>query len=377
MIYEIKPLDNFFFRTPAPFEAGGETTVIQSEFPPLPTSYAGAFRSLIKGEVHGSRSIKIGYNGLMIGESFYFPLPQDLYGLAQKIEDTWQVSPKCLAPSPLSNFPFPYMLRIQNSPKEKAQPLLYLEESDLQRYLQGDNQVLNAIDIHTKLIKERKLSIEIDSASGVSKNQHLYEISCVRPKLNSEIKLAVEVKGELVKESGVIKLGGEEKKAEFKQTSHQLKTEKFDGNGKYFKLYLATPAIFRNGWLPGWIDKEQKRGYFAYNGKRVTVKLISACVGRSIPCGGFGKTPGEQDNRYKPREMRYAVPAGSVYYFELIEGTFYDAMKLFHGKCISEYRENMGFDYQVFKRSRYCDRGFGYSFVGTIDKNQEELLHVR
>lgn len=74
--------------------------------------------------------------------------------------------------------------------------------------------------------------------------------------------------------------------------------------------------------------------------------------------------------------MRYAVPAGSVYYFELIQGSFGDAVSLFQGNCISEYRENLGFDYQVFNRSRYCDRGFGYALVGRLGKEQEDVFHV-
>lgn len=82
------------------------------------------------------------------------------------------------------------------------------------------------------------------------------------------------------------------------------------------------------------------------------------------------------ERQYRPRELRYAVPAGSVYYFKLLKGSFEDAVKLFHGKCISEYRENMGFEYQVFNRSRYCDRGFGYALLGKVSREQEEILNV-
>ena len=40
MYYLIEPLDNFFFRTSVPFEAGGETTAIESLDMPLPSVYA-------------------------------------------------------------------------------------------------------------------------------------------------------------------------------------------------------------------------------------------------------------------------------------------------------------------------------------------------
>lgn len=375
MIYEIEPFDNFFFRSAAPFEAGGETTVSQSQMQPLPSTYAGAFRVLTKDPVHSARSIKIGYSGFMIGDIFYFPMPLDLYALEPRANEDWRLSCKFLEEAPFSNFPFSKILRAKDAPKNKKHPLLYLSEQMLYHYLQNDAQTLHGIDVHTKVIKERRLGIAIDYAAGTSKDKHIYEISCVRPKLHSELKLAVEVEAELVKESGVIKLGGEEKKAQFQQASRQLELLPFVHDSKYFKLYLATPAIFKHGWLPGWIDEETMTGVFAFRKKRIKVKLLCACVGRSIPCGGFGKAP-DQAGQYRPREMRYAVPAGSVYYFELLEGTIHDAMKLFHGKCVSEYRENMGFDYQLFTRSRYCTRGFGYAFVGTLNQTQEEFLNV-
>lgn len=81
MIYLIDPIDNFFFRTPIPFEAGGETAQINSVFPPLPSVYAGAFRTLME-DCEGVR-LKIGCNGLWLKDSLYF-LNRWIYTLAKE-----------------------------------------------------------------------------------------------------------------------------------------------------------------------------------------------------------------------------------------------------------------------------------------------------
>lgn len=374
MIYEIEPLDNLFFRNSAPFEAGGEVSVSHSLFPPLPSGYAGAFRDLISDQANASRQLNIKFSGLTVDGSFCLPMPQDLYTTASDTEKGRQVLPKQVKKTPLSSYPLPYMLHVPEAAKDKSRHLWYLSQDCLSHYLAGGSDDLFAVDINEKIVKETKLGIAIDYESRTSKEHHLYEIASVRPGLSQDIRLAVEVDSELSKESGVIRLGGEDKKARFRRTECLMNIKCPESSSKYFKLYLATPAIYRNGWLPGWINPETKAGYFSHKKKRISVKLISACIGRYIPCGGFGFD--KEKRKFRPREMRYAVPPGCVYYFELTEGTFQDAIKLLHGKCVSDYRENMGFDYEQISRRRYCDRGYGYALVGALSKSQEEIIHV-
>lgn len=378
MLYELEPLDNFFFRTSTPFEAGGETTVLHSCFPPLPSAYAGAFGALLEPESQPrARRIKIGFNGLIIDDTYYFPMPLDVAEKELVDENLWSASLKSLEKAPLSSYPLPYMLRSVTSQKDKSKKILYLSEKSISNYLEGEEN-LDCLNIASCFVQEKKLGIEVDADSKTSKNGRIYEISYIRPTINSKLKLGVDVTAQLKHDSGVLKLGGENRQVAYRFAAHPLNIEKVNSQGNFFKLYLATPAIFANGWFPGWIDENEKTGYYSNKGKRVTVRLIAACVGRSVPCGsfGFGKELGESIRTYRPREMRYAVPAGSVYYFELLEGTFADAVKLFHGNCISDYREGLGFRYRMLARLRYCDRGFGYALVGKIGKNQEEVFHV-
>lgn len=79
------------------------------------------------------------------------------------------------------------------------------------------------------------------------------------------------------------------------------------------RMVLATPAIFRNGWRPGWLNDSLEGTPPIPGAPRL--KLIGATVERWQPVSGWsldrsgGKQPGA-----KP--IRRMVPAGSVYFFE-------------------------------------------------------------
>lgn len=90
---------------------------------------------------------------------------------------------------------------------------------------------------------------------------------------------------------------------------------------KFVRLILATPAIFRDGWKPAWLRATTtSAGQTQFVGRipdtQVTVRLISACVGRWQPISGWGYEHG----RIGAKPVRRMVPAGSVYFLEVVEG---------------------------------------------------------
>nr|UOP04600.1 type III-B CRISPR module-associated protein Cmr3 [Conchiformibius kuhniae] len=78
------------------------------------------------------------------------------------------------------------------------------------------------------------------------------------------------------------------------------------------RLTLLTPAIFKNGWLPGWLDEKTLCGTFPHTDVRV--KLRAAALERWQPVSGWDL------HRHQPKAMRKAVPAGSVYWLECETG---------------------------------------------------------
>lgn len=78
-------------------------------------------------------------------------------------------------------------------------------------------------------------------------------------------------------------------------------------------ITLLTPAIFAGGYLPAWLDDTTLEGIFPNSATRVRLKATA--VDRWQPASGWDL------QQYKPKAMRKASPAGSVYWFELLEGT--------------------------------------------------------
>jgi CRISPR-associated protein Cmr3 len=104
------------------------------------------------------------------------------------------------------------------------------------------------------------------------------------------------------------------------------------------RMILATPAIFGNGWMPGWIDKETLKGRPPLC-RNLEVRLISAVTGRWAPISGWSYEAGH----HGPKPLRRMVPAGSVYFFE-VEKQKFDWRDLWlHSVCDEEQDRNDGF----------------------------------
>jgi CRISPR-associated protein Cmr3 len=116
------------------------------------------------------------------------------------------------------------------------------------------------------------------------------------------------------------------------------------------RLYLATPAVFEQGWLPDAINGVKFEG--AIDGVRL--RLVGAAVGRAVPVAGWDAA------RAEPKPLYWAVPAGSVYFFKVDSPRRADGLagKL-HGSCrLQELAGRFG---------PLAQAGFGLGFVGTWD----------
>ncbi len=84
------------------------------------------------------------------------------------------------------------------------------------------------------------------------------------------------------------------------------------------RMMLATPALFKGGWRPGWLDKESLKGKLP--GTQTEVRLVSVCMDRWKAISGFSLDRTEEGG-YGPKPARRMVPAGSIYFFEVLKGT--------------------------------------------------------
>lgn len=86
---------------------------------------------------------------------------------------------------------------------------------------------------------------------------------------------------------------------------------------KRVRMVLATPAIFRDGWKPGWLN-HQLIGQPP--GSNTTLKLVGVSIQRWRAVSGWSLAdlPGQPRG---PKPVRRMVPAGGVYFFETVDGT--------------------------------------------------------
>lgn len=393
MYYRIDAIDSWFFRNAAPFDAG-VNTYGKSIFPPFPSVYAGALRNCAvpipnpnSPKNTFARRLKIGWNGIIIDKHMLFPLPLDLY-ITKSGDEKFIAHEMVISSAAGSSFPLPYFLK---SPTELKKPPhisggAYVDENVIKAYLNAQSSDYSVYSLGDYFSEETHIGIRIDPLSGTVADGQFYQQTLITPKNNiRQCSLAIETSGIEIPEKSIVHIGGDGKLGVISRIGENLSLPDPPSieNDSCFKLYLATPAIFEKGWLPGWINRENMTGIFTHKKHSVRVKLLSAVVGKPVAIGGFGVDKDKDKNKNKdkdkdkicPREMRYAVPAGSVYYFKLLSGSMTDVIRLFHKKCISDYRETLGFHYEKMDRLRYCSRGFGYSLVGSIGKNQRGEVH--
>lgn len=84
------------------------------------------------------------------------------------------------------------------------------------------------------------------------------------------------------------------------------------------RLLMVTPALFKHGWLPGWLNDGVIPGM---GGMSLPIRLVGVASDRPVPVSGWRMAANMSDGdkaarKPGPRATRYAVPSGSVYFFE-------------------------------------------------------------
>ena len=358
MIIQIDPLDTLFFRDGKPFRMGEETWS-NSIFPPNPSVIYGALRSAYfanhiddlgkaNEEDDPTKGLKI--KGIYlkisnkISNDIYFPLPVDC--VKEKYDDEGKGFVLLTTPSEgfVSNYPKLGKILISSNNKVENIQNALLSKSTFEEYLNGETNNIIYLKIDNCLMNEPKIGIALSSQTHSSQEGMLYRVDMKRleNKQDDKMSIVIDFEGLDLPEEGIIKFGGEGKAARYnryKEKDINIDFPKFKENANQFKIVLTTPAIFKNGWLPDWIDETTLVGEF--NGLKI--KLLTAAIDKPIHIGGFDM------KEKKPKPMFKAVPAGSVYYFELIDGNMGEVKNTFHQKAISDV---------------YPEYGFGIAYVG-------------
>lgn len=84
----------------------------------------------------------------------------------------------------------------------------------------------------------------------------------------------------------------------------------------HVRMVLATPALFKGGWKPGWLNGDLC-GAPPESPEGFQLRLVGASISRWAPISGFSLEKGKTG----PKEVRRLVPAGGVYFFKIEKGT--------------------------------------------------------
>ena len=394
----LQPNDTFFFRDGRPFTKG-EQSEGHSIFPPLPSTVLGALRTAyiaefgdlslfysggMKGVIGTPESLcnAIQLRGIFFASSrdnqleLFLPVPLDL--IYKKSDETDRNVPLHLLVPTSKNFPSngvienPLAWATSESIDSDAEGLLRL--GAITRYLQGNYNNLLLTDRATLVEREPKTGITRSENTLSSEEHMLYRIDMSRFK-NSDGNYGFVVDYKCAKnlsQKGLLKLGGEGKSFVCRDIDRQIDSQSnppeatsrwpnslkpvdnlgtdslndyleaikysIQSTGK-FKLYFATPTIFQQGWLPSWLNNNTLSGNYSGRGTPpISLQLITAAVGKPIPVGGWNMAKG------KAKPTHRAVPAGSVYYFELSDkNQIDDLITAFHYQNISDERAEEGF----------------------------------
>jgi CRISPR-associated protein Cmr3 len=346
-VWRFEAADTLFFGTGKPMNAG-ESSWIDSQFPPTGLSLQGAVRTavlystnadidaFIKGEDclpnnGGSLKAEIGdassFGNLdLLGPFFQykdellFPVPLDLMCKQQQytLLEPSEQAVRC----DLGRVRLPSLKASGYKITENA----YVSCSDMAKLLNGETDGIRIIPLYSKTQadisladKEPKVGLARNNRYRTHQEGMLFTIAPVR--LRRDVKLLLQVRGiaeeHLPKQAFLQKLGGEGKLAgihidmaglTMPDVRYALVEEKI-----HFKLVFTQPALMpEQGWLPEGFkqicdgDIDCWEGVF--NGCHV--RILSACIGKPQKIGGWDL------HRHESKPHQVYIPAGSVYFCE-------------------------------------------------------------
>jgi CRISPR-associated protein Cmr3 len=404
----VEPLDVWLFRDGKPFSAG-EQSRATGMFPPLPTTFQGAVRTAalaaalekagltfaqFNGRANAPESSEkilqqlwtrwgrgagelgqLRLRGPFLARSgsagleLFLPAPRDLVvvedagrrvgrvGALRRLGGA-EVRGGLEAPARAA---WPDLAVPWLEAAEGAEPPGILSVEQFRQYLLGEPvEVGDAAVAHDRLVKsDTRVGVQLDRVQGTVMHGRLYLAHFYRlaPGAGLAAEIRIESEEPPLPDRGWMALGGEARAAQYRKVGEPV-LDPIEGNhfrrdlqtrlgqGRRFKLVLAAPAVFEGGWRPDFLHGPGFSGRLA----GVPVKLVSAVVGKPVPVSGWDYA------NDRPKRLRWAVPAGSVYVLAVSEDedrdrwvkTLLDGV---HGRPLAQSHEDEA-------------AGLGLAFVG-------------
>ncbi|MBS3932831.1 MAG: type III-B CRISPR module-associated protein Cmr3 [Truepera sp.] len=346
-VLEIQAFAPLLWRDGRPFaQAEGSETAAQSLPLPLPSTVAGFVRTQV-GRRLGVRfrddhSALQNLHGLQVcspllvrGDEFVLPAPRDAVVFEEKAGQTTEVEVSRLRfadqASGGTNLPDGMRPLVLDDERKAATGYTFWSQKDMTAWLLGRDVIPRKI---AGLPCEQRIHVGIDPASGKASEGVLYSVG-YRPLESLEDgqyhDWRIRARASLETEPEALGFLGGESRPVRVTVRDELGKYWFDcpseiketvGSSKRVRMVLATPAIFEHGWKPVWVDRSGSGVQHLPRGlSKVRLRLVSAAVGRREAVSGWNL---RED---RPKAVRWMVPAGSVYFFEIEGGNPSDLLE--------------------------------------------------
>ena len=353
--YFVEPLDVLMVRGNKSFGGAGQHG--EAVMPPWPSLFAGAFRSALLGDDADklSRFVSIGTDKNIaeedrrarmrdaLGEALFatlgtptepgdfritwlslasanggvqpvMPLPADLAAFSDaSVPPLAALQPARRPAGSAASDELPLTAFLRVGKQVKPEGGRWLDGAGITDHLAG---TLPKATLHTSALfkRETRLGIALNAESRTAENGALYTTEAISFCDDAGFLVGIEGDHGLLQNEGLLRLGGDGKAAHYRQVdgfvppSAPLLTL-----GGCFRLILATPGIFSGGWLPERVSK-QANGSHRVIGDGFTARLVCASVARHDVISGWDLA------NWQPKAAQRVAPAGSVYWFDDLQG---------------------------------------------------------
>lgn len=280
----------------------------------------------------------------------YWPLPADLMVISDgDNKHIHSLQPQPLAALIQTSAPCGQLPLFRTEKQAKPEGGLWLNQAGIQAWLNGQTIKPEHLTESKALWKtDARLGIALDAATRTTVEGQLYTVDAVA--LNENIGFLTGIQGAagLLPDNGLLRLGGDGRGAQHNKIDWTLLRPDWDSiaETKRFRLVLATPGLFEQGWLLPGMSKQTEG--FVWKTADFSAHLVTASVSRAETISGWDLA----ENRPKPALK--AVSTGSVYWFDRFEGDTQALRKLVEQglSAISAYPDK-----------KRCAEGFNNIFI--------------
>lgn len=250
------------------------------------------------------------------------------------------------------SFELPMVPVPETTERGKPQSGVWMRGDALAAHLRGDDVEPDALCRSSCLWKtDPRLGIGLDDATGSAKEGLLYTADCIALAPGTGFLVRVAGADALLPDGGLVRLGGDGRGATL-QHATLAPGHAFPAGvpkGRRFRMLLATPGFFpEGGWLPCGVRWHGDECVLELGGLRA--RLVAAAVGRAEVASGWDLARGV------PKPAVRVAPAGSVYWFDEVEGDPAELARL--------ARDGLGADSTDAELRRRRAEGFNNVWLG-------------